>query len=155
LCAWANLAQAYTSAARGKRGRATTAGFELYLADNLLEIQADLLAQNYQPGGYHSFFIHEPKRRLISAAPFRDRVVHHLVSWLLPLTMGFPKCQRFTVTSRLQNAALNFQELIVEANIQRGSLRAEKLREADAELLKTRLYLRLCERWKWLSPGQS
>ena len=29
------------------------------------------------PGGYTSFFIHEPKRRLISAAPFRDRVVHH------------------------------------------------------------------------------
>ena len=26
---------------------------------------------------YTSFYIHEPKRRLISAAPFRDRVVHH------------------------------------------------------------------------------
>ena len=26
---------------------------------------------------YDSFYIHEPKRRLISAAPFRDRVVHH------------------------------------------------------------------------------
>jgi RNA-directed DNA polymerase len=25
----------------------------------------------------HSFYIHDPKRRLISAAPFRDRVVHH------------------------------------------------------------------------------
>ncbi len=24
-----------------------------------------------------SFYIHEPKRRLISAAPFKDRVAHH------------------------------------------------------------------------------
>ena len=33
--------------------------------------------RSYRPGGYQSFHIHEPKRRLISAAPFRDRVVHH------------------------------------------------------------------------------
>jgi hypothetical protein len=32
--------------------------------------------------------------------------------------------------------------------------RAEKLRAADAELLKVRLYLRLCEKWKWITPGQ-
>ena len=40
-------------------------------------MQDELRAQTYQPGKYHSFYIHEPKRRLISAAPFRDRVVHH------------------------------------------------------------------------------
>ena len=58
------------------------------------------------------------------------------------------------VTSRLQAAALNFQEQIIEANAQRGAKRAERLRSADAELLKIRLYLRLCERWQWLNPGQ-
>ena len=36
-----------------------------------------LQEQSYCPGAYHSFYIHEPKRRLISAAPFRDRIVHH------------------------------------------------------------------------------
>jgi RNA-directed DNA polymerase len=40
-------------------------------------LQNDLVQQTYRPGAYHSFYIHEPKRRLISAAPFRDRVVHH------------------------------------------------------------------------------
>ena len=79
---------------------------------------------------------------------------YDFVSWLLPLTANFPRNQRFVVTQRLQSAALNFQELIVEANSQRGALRAERLRDADAELLKTRLYLRLCERWQWLTPGQ-
>jgi len=33
-------------------------------------------------------------------------------------------------------------------------MRAAKLRAADAELLKIRLYLRLCERWQWLNAGQ-
>ena len=79
---------------------------------------------------------------------------YDILTWLLPLSMNFPKSQRFIVTSRLQSAALNFQESILEANAQRGARRAEKLRVADAELLKVRLYLRLCERWKWITPGQ-
>jgi RNA-directed DNA polymerase len=40
-------------------------------------LQNELREQTYQPGKYNSFYIHEPKKRLISAAPFRDRVVHH------------------------------------------------------------------------------
>jgi len=79
---------------------------------------------------------------------------YDFTSWLLPLTLNFPKPQRFLITARLQNAALDFQELIVEANAVRGARRAEKLRAADAELLKVRLYLRLCERWSWLKSGQ-
>jgi four helix bundle protein len=79
---------------------------------------------------------------------------YDFISWLLPLTMNFPRSQRFVVTSRLQTAALNFQEQILEANAQRGAKRLDKLRAADAELLKIRLYLRLCERWQWLKPGQ-
>jgi retron-type reverse transcriptase len=77
LCDWQNLWSAYLNASKGKRGRPSTAEFEYLLADNLLELQAELQTQSYQPGAYHSFYIHEPKRRLISAAPFRDRVVHH------------------------------------------------------------------------------
>ncbi len=53
------------------------ADFERRQEDALFEIQDALQNQTYQPGPYHSFTIYEPKRRLISAAPFRDRVVHH------------------------------------------------------------------------------
>lgn len=77
VCIWENLRLAYRKAARGKRGRAAAATFEYNLADNLLTLQAELINKTYHPGGYHSFYIHDPKRRLISAAPFRDRVVHH------------------------------------------------------------------------------
>jgi retron-type reverse transcriptase len=44
---------------------------------NLHALRAELRAKTYRPGGYYSFVICEPKRRLISAAPYRDRVVHH------------------------------------------------------------------------------
>ncbi len=36
---WGNLWLAYQKAGRGKRGRPTTAAFELFLADNLLALQ--------------------------------------------------------------------------------------------------------------------
>jgi RNA-directed DNA polymerase len=77
LTSWNNMCLAYQNASRGKRGRAATAAFDLYLADNLLTLQSELEQRTYLPGKYHSFHIHEPKQRLISAAPFRDRVVHH------------------------------------------------------------------------------
>ena len=77
ICSWDNLRTAHRNAARGKRGKPAAAAFEYYLADNLLDLQDELESQTYQPGAYHSFYIHDPKHRLISAAPFRDRVVHH------------------------------------------------------------------------------
>jgi RNA-directed DNA polymerase len=77
VISWANLWEAYHKAARGKRGKQAAAAFERKLADRLLHLQRDLTSGAYQPGPYQHFTIHEPKRRLISAAPFRDRVVHH------------------------------------------------------------------------------
>jgi retron-type reverse transcriptase len=72
-----NLRRAFKNAARGKRSRPDVAAFEFDLERNLLELQAELQAQTYTPGPYTNFRIHDPKPRLISAAPFRDRVVHH------------------------------------------------------------------------------
>lgn len=72
-----NLYLAYRQARKGKRSRGNVAEFEFEMEHNLLELQAELREQSYRPGAYHNFFIHEPKRRLVSAAPFRDRVVHH------------------------------------------------------------------------------
>lgn len=86
LTRWENLRLAYQHAARGKRGKPAAAGFELYLADELLQLEKELKEKTYRPGRYDSFYIHEPKKRLISAAPFRDRVVHHA---LCNLTVPF------------------------------------------------------------------
>ena len=77
---------AYRKASRGKRGRQPTATFEFQLTDQLSALQAELAAQVYRPGPYTHFTIQEPKQRKISAAPFRDRVVHHaLCNFMEPL----------------------------------------------------------------------
>ncbi len=77
IYSWKNLRLAHQKASRGKRGKPPAAAFEYNLADNLLALQEELANKSYQPGPYNSFYIQDPKRRLISAAPFRDRVIHH------------------------------------------------------------------------------
>ena len=46
-------------------------------------MQRELRDGNYVAGAYRTFRIHDPKERLISAAPYRDRVVHHAVCQVL------------------------------------------------------------------------
>jgi RNA-directed DNA polymerase len=77
VCDFTNLYYAYRAAAKGKRGRPDVAAFEFDLEGNLLRLREELLGRCYQPGGYRHFTITTPKRRKVSAAPFRDRVVHH------------------------------------------------------------------------------
>jgi RNA-directed DNA polymerase len=77
VCDFENLYTAYRAARKGKRSQEAVADFEMNAGENLLVLQEELAAKTYTPGPYRSFYIHDPKRRLISAAPFRDRVVHH------------------------------------------------------------------------------
>ena len=76
------------------------------------------------------------------------------LTWLMPQCERFPKSQRFVVNQRLMAAALDFQEAIFEANAFGGAHRLQHLHAADAHLNKLRLYLRLSNRWEWMSAGQ-
>ena len=74
---------------------------------------------------------------------------YDVLTWLLPKAEGFPRAQRFVVTKRLQDSALDLQERLIEANVlPAGRSRANQLRLADGELQKLRLYLQLVHRWK-------
>jgi len=77
-----------------------------------------------------------------------------LLTWLLPKAETFPKAYRSTVTQRLMNAALDFQESLFDAQSQGGTTRQKQLRTADAHLNKLRLYLRLAHHWAWINDGQ-
>ena len=79
VTAFENLFQASRQAQRGKRYRKNVLLFNHNLEAELAQLQYELKSQTYKPGEYRTFEIFEPKRRIISAAPYRDRVVHHAV----------------------------------------------------------------------------
>jgi Retron-type reverse transcriptase len=74
-----NLHSAYLKARKGKQDRPAVAAFTFELESNLLLLQRAMTNGRYHPGQYRQFIIRERKPRLISAAPFVDRVVHHAV----------------------------------------------------------------------------
>ena len=79
-----HLLAAYRRARRGKRRRPDVAAFEFRYEEELLRLSEELRAGTYQPGAYRRFIVTENgKRRVISAAPFRDRVVHHALCALI------------------------------------------------------------------------
>lgn len=77
LISFENLLLAFQKARRGKRFQPEVADFENHRERYLFELQKRLIEQSYQPSGYSSFKIYDPKERLVSAAPFHDRVIHH------------------------------------------------------------------------------
>lgn len=77
IISFENLVCAAKKASLGKTSTYAVMEFTYHLEDNLVQLQKELKNGSYQPGAYCSFYIYEPKKRLISAAPFRDRVVHH------------------------------------------------------------------------------
>lgn len=83
LCSYENLYLAYLKARKGKRSKPGVATFEYHQERELIRLQDELQQGAWRPGKYHHFYIHEPKRRLIAAAPFRDRVVHHALCNLI------------------------------------------------------------------------
>jgi hypothetical protein len=97
--AWGNLLEAARLAARGKRTRPDVAQFLLDLEPNLSRLQGELESGEYRPGGYRTFWIRDPKPRQISAAPFRDRVVHHALTAVLEKVFE-PRFSPFSFASR-------------------------------------------------------
>lgn len=93
LSSWSHLYSAYQAASKGKRSKPSVALFEMCLEDNLLALQNELRSKAWFTGEYETFYIHEPKRRLISAAPFADRVVHHALCNIIepPFERSFVK----------------------------------------------------------------
>lgn len=75
ICSWENLWNAYHKAAKGKWFRPEVAKFAMNLEENLISIQNELIYQTYKVGRYREFFVYEPKKRLVMALQFRDRIV--------------------------------------------------------------------------------
>ena len=75
ICSFENLYAAYLEARKCKRYRHEVLRFSANLEEELLAIQRELQSKTYEIGEYHKFIISEPKKRLIMALRFKDRVV--------------------------------------------------------------------------------
>ena len=77
---------------------------------------------------------------------------YDLLRWLLPMTVKFPRHQRFVLAEAVQRTALRFQERLIEAA--RAPEPIPVLEQADTDLTKLRLYLRLCRDLELMNVGQ-
>lgn len=71
------LRDAFKRAIKGKRKKPGAAAFTARQETELLKLERQLQDGTYRPGHYTTIELFDPKHRVVSAAPFRDRVVHH------------------------------------------------------------------------------
>lgn len=72
-----NLYLAFYKAQKGKITKKELFEYSKHLSENLLQLQQQVLTGEVEVGDYHYFTIYDPKKRLICAAPFGQRVLHH------------------------------------------------------------------------------
>ncbi|MCP5114983.1 MAG: hypothetical protein GY953_29485, partial [bacterium] len=83
LVSFENLHEAARRAALGKKKRPDVAALLMEQEIELVKLRQELQSGEDRPGAYRELRVGDPKPRLISAAPFRDRVVHHALTQVL------------------------------------------------------------------------
>lgn len=76
---YSNLSLALYKAAKGKRHRDQVKRFMINVNQNINQLASDILQEGMPYGRFRSFYINDPKKRLIHAACFEDRIFHHAV----------------------------------------------------------------------------
>jgi len=74
-----NLRLAFCRAARGKRHRRDVVEFAGALDQRLADMAAGLQTGRFPVGRFRQFEIRDPKRRIITAPAFSERVLHHAI----------------------------------------------------------------------------
>lgn len=79
IAALDNLYLAYAKACRGKRLKKEVMLFEANFDQNIALLRESILSGKVDVGNYYYFTIHDPKERVICAASFHERVLHHAI----------------------------------------------------------------------------
>ena len=74
-----NLCDAFYKASKGRRDKADVIKFKSNFSENIYTIQRSLINQSPDIGHYKYFVVNDPKVRLICAASFPERVLHHAI----------------------------------------------------------------------------
>lgn len=90
MCEFQTLYEAYLEARKGKRSKPGTAQYEanaLICTDKLSYV---LNQKTYKPSGFEVFYVYEPKKRLVQAPAFVDKVVLHALRTMFCTTRSAP-----------------------------------------------------------------
>lgn len=123
IASFAALREAATRAVRGKRRAPGAAAFMARLEPELLRLERELRDGTWRPGNYTTFRVLDPKPRFISAAPFRDRVVHHALCAVIE-----PEFERGFIDASYANRR--------GRGSHRAIVRYERLRDRHAHVLR-------------------
>jgi RNA-directed DNA polymerase len=74
-----NLRLAFCKAAKGKQDRPEVMRFRAHFESSIMALRREILSKTPKVGDYRFFYVHDPKKRLICAACFRERVLHHAI----------------------------------------------------------------------------
>jgi RNA-directed DNA polymerase len=79
IAGYENLCYAFYKAKKGKQQKTEVNDYSKHLHENIKMLQAQILSGKVDVGHYHYFTIYDPKERLICAASFAERVLHHAI----------------------------------------------------------------------------
>lgn len=79
IFAFSNLYKAHLKSRRCKRHKKDVITFEIDLSNNLYKLYKELKRRTYKISDYNHFTIIEPKKRVIQALHYKDRVVQHVI----------------------------------------------------------------------------
>jgi RNA-directed DNA polymerase len=127
IASFAVLIAAARRAAIGKRKKPGAAAFLADLEKECLTLERTLKDGSYRPGRYVKIELFDPKHRIVSAAPFRDRVVHHAICGVVA-----PIFERGFIAHSFANRLGKGAHRAVEAY--------ERYRNANAHVLRCDVY---------------
>jgi len=137
-----NIRLAFLKALRGNRSSPVAINFCRNIDRNLASLRDKLISLNCGWGNYQSFLITDPKPRIISTAPFEQRIMHHAIMNVLEPVLERPMiyhsfaCRKGKGT----HAAVNYAFKQCKSNPCSLKLDIRKYFDSiDHEVLKTQL----------------
>jgi len=70
-----NIYEAHKKCRKSKQHKGEVIRFEVNLSENIYKLINEIITKKYKVGKYKQFIIYEPKKRLIEALPYKDRVL--------------------------------------------------------------------------------
>ena len=74
-----NLREAFLCASRAKSAKPDVVAFRENVTSRLAVMRDQILSGEVPVGSYHQFKVYDPKERMITVAPFAQRVLHHAI----------------------------------------------------------------------------